>query len=69
VFEGDHYIMIQINLPPGLLLFLVMSNSDEIEDILYDSLEFLGGKPVTDHDTVQYGPLKLSIARKVCRCI
>jgi EEF1A N-terminal glycine/lysine methyltransferase len=38
---------------------------DEPEDILNDSLVFLGGNPVVDSDTVSYGPLTLTIAPKV----
>ncbi|EKM76738.1 hypothetical protein AGABI1DRAFT_131032 [Agaricus bisporus var. burnettii JB137-S8] len=34
------------------------------EDILNDSLEFLGGPTAQDNDTVQYGPLSLSVAPK-----
>ena len=37
----------------------------ESEDILSDSLEFLGGKPVIDDNKILYGPLVLSLAPKV----
>ena len=37
----------------------------ENEDILSDSLEFLGGKPVIDDSKILYGPLVLSLAPKV----
>ncbi len=37
----------------------------ENEDILSDSLEFLGGKPVIDDSEIFYGPLVLSLAPKV----
>ena len=37
----------------------------ESEDILSDSLEFLGGKPVIDDSKILYGPLVLSLAPKV----
>lgn len=37
----------------------------ENEDILSDSLEFLGGKPVIDDSRIIYGPLVLSLAPKV----
>lgn len=37
----------------------------ENEDILSDSLEFLGGKPVVDDTIIQYGPLVLTLAPKV----
>mgnify|MGYP001167333953 CR=1 FL=1 len=40
--------------------------SDDYLDILGESLEFLGGKPVVEDDAeVQYGPIVLSIAPKV----
>jgi len=42
-----------------------MSFDLENEDILSDSLEFLGGKPVIDDTTIQYGPLVLTLAPKV----
>jgi hypothetical protein len=43
-----------------------MDNHEEsTEDILNDSLAFLGGDPVVDSDTVSYGPLTLTIAPKV----
>lgn len=35
------------------------------EDILKDSLAFLGGDPVVDDNSVTYGPLTLTIAPKV----
>jgi hypothetical protein len=35
------------------------------EDILNDSLAFLGGDPVVDDNVVTYGPLTLTIAPKV----
>ena len=35
------------------------------EDILSDSLAFLGGKPVIDDYEISYGPLVLSLAPKV----
>ena len=38
----------------------------ENEDILSDSLEFLGGEPVIDDSKILYGPLVLSLAPKVC---
>lgn len=38
----------------------------ESEDIFSDSLEFLGGQPVTDDSKILYGPLVLSLAPKVC---
>jgi hypothetical protein len=38
------------------------------EDILSDSLAFLGGDPVVDNDSVHYGPLILTIAPKVPCC-
>ncbi|KAF4618678.1 hypothetical protein D9613_009855 [Agrocybe pediades] len=42
-----------------------MSYSDQdIEDILSDSLEFLGGKPVIDDSIITYGPLVLTLAPK-----
>ena len=37
----------------------------ENEDILSDSLEFLGGEPVIDDSKILYGPLVLSLAPKV----
>jgi hypothetical protein len=37
----------------------------ESEDILSDSLEFLGGKPVIEDSKILYGPLVLSLAPKV----
>ena len=37
----------------------------ENEDILSDSLEFLGGKPVIDDSNIRYGPLVLTLAPKV----
>ncbi|EFI27055.1 hypothetical protein CC1G_15186 [Coprinopsis cinerea okayama7 len=36
----------------------------DVEDILGDSLEFLGGKPVIDDEVIRYGPLELTIAPK-----
>ena len=39
--------------------------SDDYEDILKDSLEFLGGKPVIDEEVIKYGPLALTVAPKV----
>ena len=45
------------------------SNGEEsTENILNDSLAFLGGNPVVDNDTVSYGPLTLTIAPKVHHC-
>jgi nicotinamide N-methyltransferase len=38
---------------------------ENIEDILSDSLEILGGKTVGDPGYVQYGDLKLTVAPKV----
>ncbi|RXW17445.1 hypothetical protein EST38_g8418 [Candolleomyces aberdarensis] len=38
--------------------------SDDYEDILKDSLEFLGGKPVIDEEVIKYGPLALTVAPK-----
>ena len=37
----------------------------ENEDILSDSLEFLGGEPVIDDSKILYGPLVLSLPPKV----
>ena len=37
----------------------------ENEDILSDSLEFLGGKPVVDDRKILYGPLVLLLPPKV----
>ncbi|KAF5369256.1 hypothetical protein D9758_002632 [Tetrapyrgos nigripes] len=37
---------------------------EDIEDILSDSLSFLGGKPVVDQEIISYGPLRLSVAAK-----
>ncbi|KAG6917117.1 hypothetical protein DXG01_003783 [Tephrocybe rancida] len=39
-------------------------HDDDPEDILNDSLAFLGGQPVIDDDIVRYGPLSLQIAPK-----
>ena len=41
------------------------SDTGDYEDILGDSLEFLGGKRVVDDDQITYGPLVLSVAPKV----
>ncbi|TFK22135.1 hypothetical protein FA15DRAFT_706660 [Coprinopsis marcescibilis] len=38
--------------------------NDDYEDILNDSLEFLGGKPVVDGGKIHYGPLELTTAPK-----
>ncbi|KNZ78300.1 Putative nicotinamide N-methyltransferase, partial [Termitomyces sp. J132] len=38
--------------------------NDDPEDILNDSLAFLGGQPVIDDSFVYYGPLTLQIAQK-----
>ncbi|KAJ2925267.1 hypothetical protein H1R20_g11850, partial [Candolleomyces eurysporus] len=38
--------------------------SNDYEDILKDSLEFLGGKPVIDEEVIKYGPLALTVAPK-----
>jgi hypothetical protein len=35
------------------------------EDILNDALNFLGGTPVLEDDTIRYGPLTLTVAPKV----
>jgi len=44
-----------------------MSHTEQdIEGILSDSLEFLGGKPVVDDSVIHYGPLVLTLAPKVC---
>jgi len=40
------------------------TNKLENEDILSDSLEFLGGKSVIDDSKIVYGPLVLSLAPK-----
>ncbi|KAF9051721.1 hypothetical protein BJ165DRAFT_1450810 [Panaeolus papilionaceus] len=39
------------------------------EDILSESLEFLGGKPVIDDTKIQYGPLTLTLAPKEGKAI
>ncbi|KAG6856591.1 hypothetical protein H0H87_002797 [Tephrocybe sp. NHM501043] len=39
-------------------------NNDDPEDILNESLAFLGGKPVVDDNIINYGPLSLQIAPK-----
>lgn len=40
--------------------------TEDVEDILQDSLEFLGGDPVSIEDgTVRYGPLALTVSPKV----
>jgi hypothetical protein len=36
-----------------------------VEDILSGFLESLGEAPVTDNDSIRYGSLNLSVARKV----
>lgn len=41
-----------------------MDHEESTEDILNDSLAFLGGDPVVNSDTVSYGPLTLTIAPK-----
>ncbi|TFK38048.1 hypothetical protein BDQ12DRAFT_652333 [Crucibulum laeve] len=38
--------------------------TEDYEDILTDSLEFLGGKRVVDEDIIRYGPLRLTVAPK-----
>jgi hypothetical protein len=40
----------------------------EIEDILYNAPEIIGGEQLRDQSTVEYGPLKLSIAPNVITC-
>lgn len=46
---------------------LVSDNDlESSEDILHDSLAFLGGKPVVDDELICYGPLRLTVAPKVC---
>lgn len=37
----------------------------DVEDILSDALEILGGETVEDPGYVQYGPLRLTVAPKV----
>ncbi|KAK7451057.1 hypothetical protein VKT23_012732 [Stygiomarasmius scandens] len=37
---------------------------EDMEDILNDSLSFLGGKPVVDQEIISYGPLRLTVAAK-----
>jgi len=49
-----------INISPEIVVFDM-----ENEDILSDSLEFLGGKPVIDDSNIRYGPLILTLAPKV----
>ncbi len=41
------------------------TNELRSEDILSDALEFLGGKPVVQDDTIHYGPLILTLPQKV----
>lgn len=41
------------------------SNVESAEDILSESLAFLGGEPVVDREIINYGPLTLGIAAKV----
>ncbi|KAF8889582.1 hypothetical protein BD779DRAFT_1519948 [Infundibulicybe gibba] len=38
--------------------------AEESEDILSDSLAFLGGKPVVEDEIISYGPLRLTVAPK-----
>ncbi|KAF8903337.1 hypothetical protein CPB84DRAFT_1678048 [Gymnopilus junonius] len=40
------------------------SNGRDAEDILSESLEFLGGQPVIDDNIIRYGPLVLSLPPK-----
>ena len=44
---------------------MTTSNELENEDILSDSLEFLGRKPVIDDSKIVYGLLVLSLAPEV----
>ncbi|KAK1219706.1 hypothetical protein PQX77_017567 [Marasmius sp. AFHP31] len=39
-------------------------SSDNVEDILNDSISFFGGEPVVDRDIISYGPLRLTVAPK-----
>ncbi|ESK90270.1 nicotinamide n-methyltransferase nnt1 [Moniliophthora roreri MCA 2997] len=39
-------------------------SSDNVEDILNDSLSFFGGRPVIERDIITYGPLQLTVAPK-----
>jgi hypothetical protein len=38
----------------------------EREDILNDALELIGGEKVDESGVIMYGPLRLSVAQKVC---
>jgi nicotinamide N-methyltransferase len=51
--------------PSSSYLEVMTTDKLENEDILSDSLEFLGGKPVIDDNRILYGPLVLSLAPKV----
>ena len=42
-----------------------MDNHETVEDILSNFFESLGEERVVDDDAIQYGPLSLTIARKV----
>ena len=46
-------------------LLQMSTNELRSEDILSDALEFLGGKPVVEDDTIRYGPLILTLPQKV----
>ncbi|KAF9010213.1 hypothetical protein BDQ17DRAFT_1347756 [Cyathus striatus] len=46
---------------------MVTDNTEDYEDILRDSLEFLGGNPVIDNDVIKYGPIQLTVAPKACK--
>lgn len=54
---------------PAIALFTMSPPSMDVdaEDILSESLEFLGGKPVIEEDIIHYGPLVLTVAPKVCQ--
>jgi len=45
-----------------------MGELEDAEDILNESLAFLGGEPVLDNDVVHYGQIRLRIAPKVSEC-
>ena len=48
-----------------LLAVIYMDEHETVEDILSNFLESLGEEPVADNDSIQYGPLNLTVARKV----
>ncbi|KAL0956916.1 hypothetical protein HGRIS_003020 [Hohenbuehelia grisea] len=55
---------VRLNLGVGAHATMAANHPENYEDILNDSLEFLGGQRVVDSEVIRYGPLSLTVAPK-----